>query len=244
MNLQKTKIAAAVGISWAGLAGAANAASLTTSGIWTDVDPDNTVGITGIGTSEISWGTPFPPNTFQSGYSFVGIGPTTVVPADLVAVPFALGTFTHNNFPIFGTPDPSSITGATLDVDLALDAFSTTFTFDFAHFETPNNASPCAAGGVPLCPDEVSFLDGGVSDQFITLEGIDYNLTLIGFSQDGGNTLVDKFLTLEEQANSAVLYAQLTEVPPSVATPEPASLLGLVAIGGMAAALKRKQQLV
>jgi hypothetical protein len=238
VNLQKSKIVAAVGISWAVLAGAANAASLTTSGIWTDVDPDNTVGITGIGTSEISWGTPAT-SSGQSGYSFVGVGPATVDPADLVAAPFALGTFTHNNFPIFGTPNPSSITGATLDVDLALDAFSTTFTFDFAHFETNNSANPCPAGGAQPCPDEVSFLDGGVSDQFITLEGIDYNLTLIGFSQDGGTTLVENFLTLESQANSAVLYAQLTEVP---STPEPATLLGLIAIGGVAVALKRKQQ--
>ena len=242
MNLQKLTVA--VGIGWAVFAGTANAASLTTSGTWTDADPADTVGLTGLGTSEISWGTPFPPNTFQSGYSFVGIGPATVDPADLVASPFALGTFTHNNFPISNIPAPGSITGATLDVGLALDAFSTTFTFNFNHNETPNEPESgiCAAGGVPLCPDEVSFLDGGVSSQFITLEGIDYNLTLIGFSQDGGTTLVDRFLTLEGQANSAVLYAQLTEVPPPAATPEPASLLGLMAMGGMAVALKRKQQ--
>jgi hypothetical protein len=240
VHLQKSTVV--VGFIWAAFTGAANAASLTTSGIWIDADPSDTVGLTGIKTNEIFWGSPAS-SSGQSGYSFVSMGSATVDPSDLVAAPFAIGTFTHNNFPIFSLPDPSSITGATLDVDLSLDAFSTTFTFDFAHFETPNSVNPCAAGGSQPCPDEVSFLDGGVSSQFITLEGIDYNLTLIGFSQDGGTTLVDKFLTLEGQANSAVLYAQLTEVPPPAATPEPASLLGLIAIGGIATALKCKHTL-
>jgi hypothetical protein len=243
VNLQKSKIVVAVGISWAVLAGAASAASLTTSGTWTDVDPDNTVGITGLGTDEISWGTP-PVGGSQSGYKFVGVGPETVDPADLVAAPFALGTFTHNNFPISGIPDPSSITGATLNVDLTLDAFSTTFTFNFNHNETPNSGTcdPASQLQPPVsCPDVVTFEDNGVSSEFITLDGVDYNLTLSGFVAAGTSDLVSQFITEEGGENVATLKAQLTKVEVE-SVPEPASLLGLVAIGGVAVALKRKQQ--
>lgn len=233
MNVMQTAIS--VGLGWAMLAGAASAASLNTSGTWNNSTPAG--GISGQGTNQISWGNPATVNG-QSSYKFVGVSETVDV-ADLTASNFLLGEFTHNNFPVF--EGNGLLESTTLSVDFSLDAISKLFTFDFDHFETPNDGTPCAAGGAQPCPDLVSFDNGGVSNEFITLDGIDYNLTLIGFSQDGGNTLVEEFLTLENQANTAGLYAQLTQVP-TESVPEPASLLGILLVGGAATTLKLKQQ--
>jgi hypothetical protein len=72
------------------------------------------------------------------------------------------------------------------------------------------------------------------STETVTLSGTVYQLMITGFSQDGGATVVDQFLTLEGQPNTATLYAKLVEVPP-VDVPEPGILslmgLGLLAFG-------------
>lgn len=212
----------------------AEAASLSTSGTWTNIVAAPIGGaISGAGTNSMSWGTPAT-GSGQSGYDFVGVA-ENVSMTDLISSTFLLGTFTHRNFPISGT----SLDTATLNVDFSLDTFSQTFSFGFDHFETPNGANPCPAGGAPPCPDLVSF-PNAVSSEFVTIEGVDYNLTLTGFSQGGPSNAVDAFLTLEGQSNSAGLYAMLTEVE-GEAVPEPSGLVGLAAIGGLVTVLRRKK---
>lgn len=228
--MKNTVITTFIGVGLAISAGAANAASLNTSGTWTNSQPAS--GISGNNTNQISWGNPANPQNAQSSYVFEGVSDTVDID-DLIDAPFLLGEFTHNNFPITGT----TLTSTTLNVDLNIDSFNQLFSFGFTHFETPNGASPCAAGGVQPCPDLVSF-PNGVSDQLINIDGVDYNLTLIGFSQHGPDNAVDEFLTLEAQSNTAGLYAQLT----AVETPEPASLLGMITVGGAAIALRQGKQ--
>ncbi|NET56308.1 MAG: PEP-CTERM sorting domain-containing protein [Symploca sp. SIO2E6] len=221
-------LTAIVGLGLALSASSATAASLNTSGTWTNTEP--ALSISGEGTNTISWGT-----GGTSSYVFEGVS-TTVEIDDLIDTPFLLGQFTHNNFPIF----PPSLESATLNIDFSLDSFNQTFSFDFTHFETPNSDTPCAAGGVQPCPDLVSFPNEG-SSQLITLDGIDYNFTLIGFSQNGPDNAVNEFLTLENQTNTADLFAKLTEVQEVETVPEPAGLLGILALGGGIVTLKRKR---
>ncbi|MEQ9356384.1 THxN family PEP-CTERM protein [Coleofasciculus chthonoplastes] len=219
-------ITAILGLGLALSARGANAAFLNTSGTWTNTQPVGS--INGENTNTISWGT-----GGTSSYVFDGVSETVDI-NDLINAPFLLGQFTHNNFPIF---DPV-LQSATLNVDLSLDSFSQTFLFDFTHLETPNNASPCEAGGVQPCPDLVSFPNED-SSQFITLDGVDYKLTLIGFSQNGLGNAVDEFLTIENQSNTANLFAQLTEVE-TENVPEPLTILGSATALGIGALLKRE----
>ncbi|WP_346292886.1 THxN family PEP-CTERM protein [Sphaerothrix gracilis] len=238
MKLRNITVATCLG--WVACMGAANAVFLTTSGTWSDTT--GTAVISGEGTSQISWGIPSNPENAQSSYIFEGVTESVEI-NDLISQNFLLGEFTHNNRTISGAG--GSLSTAVLNVDLTLDAFSQLFSFDFSHNETTNQpvGGICPDGGIPPCPDVVSF-PNAVSDQFITLEGVDYNLTLIGFSQDGGSTLVENFLTLEAASNEAGLYARLTEVTDSgEPVPEPTGFLGLMAVSGAAIALKRRQQL-
>jgi len=94
------------------------------------------------------------------------------------ASPFKVGTFTHNNFPIYGT----TLDFATLNVSLSLDSITQNFSFIFDHLETLN-VGPCEGEGVTICPDRVTF-PNATSSQTVVLGGIAYNLTLTGFLRD------------------------------------------------------------
>lgn len=209
-----------------GYTGIAQAATVTTSGIWQNVDPANTVNLTGVGTNQISWGTPANPANAQSSYVFAGVTSQNV-PIPPPSVNFLLGTFTHNNFTIAGEPDPSSIEGADLKLSLSGD-INQMFTFSFDHNETPNNQNPgdgtacnVPGGFFEPCPDIVSFLDNGISDESITIDGVEYKLLLSGFVQNGN--LVNQFITTEGQANSAEIFGRLERAD---AIPEPLTILG------------------
>jgi hypothetical protein len=213
----------------------AQAASVTTVGTWSNIT-GNPTSLTGVGTSQISWGTPAS-GIGKSSYIFKGV---TAKPISLpspggISNIFDLGTFTHNNFPIFN----NSITGATLNINANIEGNLQTFSFDFSHLETPNNANPCAAGGVQPCPDLVSFLNNGVSSETINIAGEEYNLVLSGFLSSG--VLVDEFLTLEGLANTAILQGKL--VSNDIITnpvPEPLTILGASSALGFGAFFKRK----
>ncbi len=215
------------------LAASVSAAPLTISNVaggWQnpDVAPDTaaTVVIDNQAASSpdrINWGVGFPdPLTDPvSGYIF-DVLDGDVSPA-LNSV-FALGTFTHENFPIsqfnfFGVEYALTFDTNGIPVNLGN-------VFLFEHNETPN-VGPCPVG-VPPCADIVT-ISQLTFNQLIDVGGDLYFFSLLGFSTDGGNTFDNVFVSDEGAANSAVLYAQITEQPiPQV--PEPASL-GLMGAG-------------
>lgn len=214
------------------LAASVSAAPLTISNItgqWQNPDADGatapTVTINNAGGSaqdEIRWGLGFPnPADPNSGYLFD--------PEDGAIVPalnsvFALGVFTHENFPI----SPFGFFGAEYDLSFDTNGVPNTLNnvFVFDHNETPNDG-PCPVG-VPPCADIVT-VSQTIFNQIIDVDGELYFFNLLGFSTDGGNTFSTTFISGEGNANVAVLYAQVTETAiPQV--PEPASL-GLIGVG-------------
>jgi len=175
------------------------------------------------GLSTARWGTPAQGSGGnQSGYDFTSVGTPFSVESDGTA--FALGTFTHQNWPITGT-DLNTIqlllTGQVQGMSTAVTA-----TFDIDHNETLNPA-----------PDIVTITNPTVN-QLFTVSGQDYYFNLIGFSTNGGVTIVPGFVTAEGQANSAALYGRITKAP----VPEPGTymLLGIGGLLGAAVLLKKR----
>ncbi|MDJ0508638.1 MAG: THxN family PEP-CTERM protein [Crocosphaera sp.] len=233
MNIKTLAGASAVVLAL-GFQATAQAASVNTSGTWSNIT-GNPVDLNGVGTNQINWGNPFNLDNAQSGYVFAGVnGENVTLPTAFgeMSNVFDLGTFIHNNFTITG----GSITGATLNIEANFINGSNetqTFSFGFSHFETPNNAVPCAAGGSQPCPDLVSFLNNGASSETVTIDGTQYRLDITGFQLEDG-TVVQEFLTLEGQANMATLQGKLTAVP------EPLTMLGAGAAIGFGGFFKRK----
>jgi PEP-CTERM motif len=210
--------------------GAASAQTATTVGRWSAPRVTDAV-VTGVGTNKINWGTATNllgnnPSLLQSSYEFVGLTNAT---ANTSGSLFALGDFIHDNQTIF--TGGSGFLGATLSVELGIGGESGLFNFLFNHLETPNNASPCPAGGTNPCPDRVTFTNLAATDA-VTIGGINYVLEVIGLSTNGGATLINEFITTEAQPNPARLFGRLNAITTS-AVPEPASfaLLGLGLIG-------------
>lgn len=212
------------------------------SGIWTATTP----AVSGLGTDTITWGTP----TFlrrQSGYSFEGYAPPTFdIEEDS---PFALGKFTHFNYPITG----SSLQVASLLVSttLLINGMSKTIesVFDFEHWETTNypRSGVCANGernrrGVNYfgCADRVTFSrNDGYSEEFVVGDKA-YYLDISGFFYN--RELATEFWTKEKRSNEALLVGLIRSKTFQV--PEPSALallgLGLIVFGARKAFLKRR----
>lgn len=242
MRISLLAAASAAAIIAAGAASAATVTLNSVSGVWSAAEPGDAVGLGGIGSNELRWGTPGSTGQ-QSGYDFVGTAPPPVVVA-ADGSPILLGTFTHLNFPILADPDPSSITGATLDVtyDLDVDGNSILFTtsYSFAHWETPNSANPCADGGdngVGIndngCADRVTVVNNPESSQSVVIGKMRYTFNVTGF--DAGSNIL---WTRERDVTSANLFGSITVA----AIPLPATgLLLLAGLGGMAAIRRRRK---
>ncbi len=226
------------------------------SGSWLNPAPVPSGGVGGItvnnvaspGTSELRWGTPFTAPQ-QSGYDFTPAGGGTVafsVPVPGSSLPGVLGEFDHLNFPIFA---PQVLTSVQLQVTANititdgvnppanLGLFN--FVFDFTHDETPNGGNPggpytgtCPYGtqgvGVNVngCADKVTVTSNASSQNF-NVNGVVYTLDILGFSQDGGATISNMFLTTENQNNKAGLYAIVKALENQVPEPGSLALIGL-----------------
>ena len=222
-----------------GFSGAAQAALLSTTGTWSAVTPNDVFDLSGVGTNEIRWGISV--SGAPSGYRFAGVDNQAVTLPDSLGgtVLVEIGTFTHLNLPIFG----DSITSATLDIDLSLvngGSVDTTLSFVFDHLETPNTTTPCAAGGLPPCPDLVQIAGNGPIQSFMA-GGMNYQFDIFGFRGANGVTN-SSFLTQENVENEAALIARITKISSPTSLPEPATaaLFGF-GLAGLAFAARRRR---
>jgi hypothetical protein len=196
---------------------------------------------------EARWGEPVAGSTQQSGY-LLDMAPTAGgITAPVIQnfdVPgssdyFAIGTFTHFNWPILPGGSIASI-DMTVSFNINLDGNDLgyrSFDFRFNHLESNNLADPCANGepnGVDLnvngCADRVTISYLSTSEKFL-VDGVLYTFDIVGFSGNDCETFCTEFWTIERQDNSANLYARIR----AVETPEPGTLalfgLGLLGLG-------------
>jgi len=228
-------------------------------GSWQNATPAGMTIVNGNPTSTISWGDPAFPNTSQSAYQFTALGPLNITLLPPVSSgPELFGDFEHLNFPIFAPFLQTVELKVTADITVdGTPEGNKTFLFDFTHDETPNGGPPggpfpptpaCPFGGnngqgvnINGCADHVTVTNSNSSQTF-TVNGVQYTLSFLGFSQDGGITTTPDFLTIENDVNLAGLYASVTTAQVPTA-PEPGSLalVGLAALG-VAGALRRRSQ--
>lgn len=191
-------------------------------GVWTDVQGGSNVN--GVGTNEIRWG--IPDESQQSGYVFTPAPVVFPVQAD---VPFDLGVFTHNNFPIRS----EGITQATLETDFTFlidgQEVTASMNYTFLHDETPNTSYFC-------CDDIVTAVNNNVFSDTFLIGNTEYQVNIKGFRVDG--ELFTEFETRERKSNSATLVAEINvaEVP----IPEPSTYLLLSSMLVFAFFLRRR----
>ncbi|MGD1900796.1 MAG: choice-of-anchor K domain-containing protein [Geitlerinemataceae cyanobacterium] len=224
------------------VAAPARAASFTVeniTGTWTNVQ--GTVSFSGTGTNQVRWGNSATTGESTSGFNFDSV---TIAAPLTSGTNFVLGELTHLNFPIF---NPSS--GA--DFELAMDVNGTAIAFDYSFaIEETTNGGTCPSfqiSGTP-CDDRITFSTDAAQALFSD-GGIDYTLELLGFSATAdGLSPVSSFITQENQASSAFLVARFAASEPidagddPASTPEPASVLALLALS--AAATKRRRRTI
>lgn len=213
-----------------------NVTSVT--GTWENVvggpEPVFSNNVNGVDTNFMQWGVPANAANGQSAYKFVGAAPPTMsnLPLDQ---PFLLGTYYHYNFTI--TNNGGSLTSTDLAISLAFNINGQNFNYNtmysFNHNETPNvnfNLSN------PINNDIVTIGNDHTQQHVININGVDYVLTLMGFSTSPGGPLVTQFSTVEGQINAAQLYAEFTRA--DVQVPEPSTYMLL---GGMLFVIALKQ---
>lgn len=199
----------------------------TASGEWSN--PVGTTGFTignndGGGTADVNWGTPT--TGLDNLWSFDGTGSDGGVGWSTSAGSlFSFGDFTYRN----GSVSGHDFEGADLSVTLSILApllSSTIYDFEFIVNNVPNNS------GDPVTDGDIADIGGTVSSQSFNFGGIDYELSLFGFSQDGGANITSGFNIPEGDIQTAALYGSISQVS---VVPVPAGLplilTGLAALG-------------
>lgn len=151
--------------------------------------------------NRLTWGRP----TFGSFSSFTQFDGENFEPFSSSTI--NLGNLTYRN----GTISRSSSFNGDFPFELTLtltDPVDNVETFDFTFniLNTPNNTSSDILNSDPL-----RFSTGSSTRQFFEVDGVDYTLNILGFSSDGGQTIVNEFIGAEESITNASLFGRITE---------------------------------
>lgn len=200
------------------------------SGTWGTPTPSAfPITFSGVGTNTFLWGDPASFGTGANSLSFAGNAFSTNF-----NTPFQVGTLTYfNGTTTIGTT-PNSVP---LNVLLAFtDPSGLNQNFDFAFNLTsvPNTGTPDENADFVYPPNSFS-------NTSFNFGGQDYTLQLLGFSKDGGTTLVNEFRVRESETDTAGLYARITLNPRT--TPEPSSIQALLGIAGLSAVVGLRKKL-
>ncbi|MDJ0675543.1 MAG: choice-of-anchor K domain-containing protein [Calothrix sp. MO_167.B42] len=192
---------------------------------WGEPSPgDNTDPVySGVGTGSFSWGDP---DDFGTGANKLEFQPISFVDVGSDSL-FPIGELSYFNGTVL---IDTSVEQVPLSFDFSLDtpdSVSQSFQLDADIFNTNNDAS-----NTPLeNADTVKFTDDNSLGNF-TYDGKEYEITLAGFSQDGGENISNEVVALEGETTTTRLYANITEVPRKTRVPEPGMLLGVFLVGG------------
>lgn len=217
------------------LAASADALTLaSSSGTWSNVVLNNGITVNPPGSNTVEfltvgnenqmlWGIPGVGSPGKSGLGFAGVANKTISIGEM----FEVGTLRHFNNPILtSSPDANTADlGITLDIStLGVDQ---SFTFNVFIDETLNS-TPCQYASDPgnPCSDKVSFSNTVSSSSFL-IDGIEYNIELLGFGNTPTGTPINELITQEGDTNQTKLFAKIT----TEQVPEPTAMVGLGLLG-------------
>ena len=170
------------------------------TGVWPTTSNNGIV--SGEGTAQIRWPQG---GSNQSGLGFVGVSGLDLESLTTSGNAFILGTLTHYNHPV-----SDAIYWADLKITLGLPT-PKDFTFRVQIDETENDGSCPYGGSGQNCNDKVTFPDS-ISDQVITVGGIDYTLIIDGFKRTVSDPTLESFVTEENRDNTASLVGHFVPV--------------------------------
>ena len=237
------------------LASSAQADPITISGTFIATSAacgTGTVVCSGVGTSQVSWGTPVAPTVRQSSLRFTPsttLDASGIMPGDVIT----LGTLRFVN----GTAELGTwINSATLEIDTGVFADPLRFVINTVNTLCVGDEHP------DVCADYIHFRDSDVFGSFrvregfhgtVEVKGLVGSLSLYGFGQVVGFGAADPMTMTEEELgpsfDPSVLPPDLQAafLDPSVyhptanpaPVPEPTTLLPLIGLG-LAAARRRR----
>ena len=176
----------------------------TSSAVFGSPSPPGGV-VSGVGTNELHIGTAVSgsyDNLFRiGGASFSALDNT----------PFKVGNLQYRNGATLSSSSPNSPVSLPIDVILDFTAPTglptTTFDVTFELTMTPNDSGTRAGDADILVVTEFT------STETVTVGSTEFVLTLLGFSNDGGSTIVDRFTLFENATVYSELYAEIEVTP-------------------------------
>lgn len=199
------------------------------SGIWgTPNSGSNTNPIfSGVGTDTFIWGRPRPDDR-ENNYGTPAnqlILTGNSISTDDVGSLFKIGALEYYNGKV---EENTSVNSVPLNLTLSFTdptRLREVFNFGFLLDNTTNS------GDDPNDDADTVYVKKNFGTRSFKLNENQYLLNVIGFSQDGGATSVNKFRVLEDSRTTADLYARITQVTPPKKIPERASTVGLSLLG-------------